>query len=222
MRIFGLAFIVALTGAMSPGPLLALVVGQVLARGPAAVLFLLAGHACLEAALVIGLARGLGRPLRSPAVRAVLGIVGGAVLLWMGWTIIASADGASLAGARGRLMPWWALFLAGAGASLSNPYFTGWWATVGTGQMATMGLRSRRDFGLFLAGHELGDFAWYLLVAAALTTGRRWLTDGVYQRLLWAAGGVVLALGAWFVAAGAFTWLKCARRCGEAAGTARK
>lgn len=94
------------------------------------------------------------------------------------------------------------LFLAGMGASLSNPYFTGWWATVGTGQMATLNLRRRGEFALFLLGHELGDFSWYLLVAAALTAGRGFLTDGVYQCLLWGAGLLVVLIGVIFIGIG--------------------
>ncbi len=192
----------ALTGAMSPGPLLAVVIGQVLARGPLAVVYLLLGHAFLEAVLVAGLARGLGRWLKRPAVRAGLGIVGGAVLIWMGWSIAAAAGEATLAGTRGASMSALTLFLAGMGASLSNPYFTGWWATVGTGQMATLNLRGRREFVLFLLGHELGDFSWYMLVAAVLTAGRGWLTDGVYQGLLWGAGAVVALIGVVFIGIG--------------------
>ncbi|MDP8236798.1 MAG: LysE family transporter [Candidatus Erginobacter occultus] len=208
MKIFGLAFIVALTGAMSPGPLLAVVVGQVLARGPLAVVYLLLGHAFLEAVLVAGLARGLGRWLKRAAVRSGLGIVGGGVLIWMGWSIAAAAGEASLAGSRGSAMSALTLFLAGIGASLSNPYFTGWWATVGTGQMATLNLRGRGEFTLFLLGHELGDFSWYLLVAAALTAGRGWLTDDIYRALLWGAGAVVALIGIVFIGIGARLLLK--------------
>jgi hypothetical protein len=39
------AFVIALSGAMAPGPLLALVIAQVLAQGGGAVLWILAGHA---------------------------------------------------------------------------------------------------------------------------------------------------------------------------------
>lgn len=202
MKIFGLAFIVALTGAMSPGPLLAVVIGQVLARGPLAVVYLLLGHAFLEAVLVAGLARGLGRWLKLPPIRSALGIVGGGVLVWMGWSIAATAGEATLAGTEGSSMSALTLFLAGIGASLSNPYFTGWWATVGTAQMATLNLRRRGEFALFLFGHELGDFSWYILVAAALTAGRGWLTDGVYQGLLWGAGAVVALIGVIFIVIG--------------------
>jgi threonine/homoserine/homoserine lactone efflux protein len=212
MRILCLAFVVALTGAMTPGPFLALVIGQVLAQGLASVAFLLLGHACLEAVLVAGMAKGLGRWLAIVSVRAALGIVGGAVLLWMGWEVFSSAGSASLAAAKGTAMSWLPLFLAGMGASLSNPYFTGWWATVGTGQVATLGLRSREDYALFLVGHELGDVLWYVLVGVALTWGRHWLTDDIYRWLLWICGGVILLLGALFVGIGCRLLLKARGR----------
>lgn len=213
MRIVGLAFVIALTGAMSPGPFLALVIGQVLAQGPYAVVLLLLGHAFVEAVLVAGLARGLGRWLAGARARAALGIVGGGVLLWMGWGVAAAAHGASLARTEGVAMSAPLLFLAGIGASLSNPYFTGWWATVGTGQAATLGLRTRGDYLRFWLGHELGDVAWYVLIAIALTWGRGWLSDDLYQWLLRLCGAVILILGALFIGLG----LRLLRRGGKEA-----
>jgi len=199
LRIFSLAFSLALTGAIAPGPMLALVIGQVLAQGlPAAVLILL-GHALIETVYVFILARGLGRFLANVRVRAGLGLVGGAVLIWMGETILRQAGDASLAASQTTALPWAALILAGIGVSLSNPYFTGWWATVGSGQLATLSLQRRRDYLLFFFGHEAGDALWYLLVALVLTVGRTWLTDGIYQGLLTVCGLIILLLGGLFL-----------------------
>ena len=190
-RIFSLAFVLALTGAVTPGPMLALVIGQALAQGFGAALPILAGHALVEAVLVLLLARG--------RTRAGLGLVGGAVLVWMGAGILAGAGGATLATAAQTALPWWALVCAGAGVSVSNPYFTGWWATVGTGQVAALRLQSRADYLTFFAAHELGDAAWYLFVAALLVLGKSWLTDSVYRTLLGACGAIILLLGGVFL-----------------------
>jgi len=198
-RIFTLAFVLALTGAVTPGPMLALVIGQVLAQGFGAALLILAGHALVETVLVLLLARGLGRWLAGDRIRAGLGLVGGAVLLWMGAGILADAGGASLATAAQAALPWWALMGAGAGVSVSNPYFTGWWATVGTGQVAALRLQSRADYLTFFAAHELGDVVWYLFVAALLVLGKNWLTDSVYRTLLGACGAIILLLGGVFL-----------------------
>jgi threonine/homoserine/homoserine lactone efflux protein len=89
--------------------------------------------------------------------------------------------------------------MAGIGVSLSNPYFTGWWATVGTGHLAALDLRTARDYLSFFAGHELGDLAWYLLVAAVLAGGRPWLTAALYRHLLYGCAAAVLGLAAVFL-----------------------
>jgi hypothetical protein len=52
---------------------------------------------------------------------------------------------------------------------------------VGAGQVARLGLRSRRDHALIWVGHELRDLVWYLFVAACLVSGRSRLSDTVYQ-----------------------------------------
>jgi len=198
-RTFGLAFLIALTGAMVPGPVLALVIGQVLAQGLAAALLVTAGHAILEALLVVGFAFGLSRLLASDRLRGVCSILGGGVLVWMGWGMVCQAPEISLVGAAASPLPWYALILAGAGVSLANPYFTGWWATVGTGQVATFGLKSPGDYAVFYLGHELGDVAWYGFVAAVLVLGKGWFTDAIYRWLVWGCGVLIVGLGLLFL-----------------------
>jgi len=199
-RTAGLAFTLAFTGAVAPGPLLALVIAQSLAQGLGATAFILLGHALLEVVLVVLLARGLGRRLAGPGLRGGLAMAGGAVLVWMGAGLLGEAPGLSLsAAAAERALPWHALLLAGAGVSLTNPYFTGWWATVGSGQMAALRLERPLDYGVFLAAHEAGDAVWYLFVSVVLVAGRAWLTDHVYQVLLTLCAAVIVALGVGFV-----------------------
>ena len=151
---------------------------------------------------VLGFAKGMGRLLTQRKVRGVLSLVGGAVLLWMGLDIMRHADGVSLAAAEAAAMPYLTLIIAGMAVSLSNPYFTGWWATVGTGQVAAFGLRSAKDYTAFFLGHELGDVVWYMFVAAVLAWGRGWLTDPMYQRLLWVCGAAIVILGLLFLGMG--------------------
>ena len=199
-RTAALSFTLAFTGAVAPGPLLALVIGQSLAQGISATVFILLGHALLEVAFVVLLARGLNRWLASVAVRNGLATLGGAVLVWMGATLLGQVTELSLGAAAGaRAMPWHALLLAGAGVSLTNPYFTGWWATVGSGQMAALRLRTFADHAVFLSAHECGDMVWYLLVSLALVAGRGWLTDGLYRGLLTACALVIVGLGMVFM-----------------------
>jgi threonine/homoserine/homoserine lactone efflux protein len=205
-NILGLAFLVALSGAMAPGPLLTLVISQVLAQGVLAVLFILLGHALLELLLVVLLAKGLAKSLERPRLRSSLGILGGAVLAWMGWGLAGGVSTASLSGTPATALSWWMLVLSGMGISLANPYFTGWWISVGSGQMAALELRSPRRLIPFYIGHELGDLAWYLLVAIVLVLGKNWLSDAIYRGLLWGCVAVMIGLGLAFIGVGVRGW----------------
>jgi len=206
-RTFGLAWLIAFTGAATPGPLLALVIGQVLAQGFAAVLLILLGHALLEVVFIAGFALGLSRVLQRQRVRGGLALVGGLALAWMGLSILIHAREASLAASVSQALAWPWLIAAGAGVSLSNPYFTGWWATVGTGQMATFGLQRPLDYAAFWVGHEMGDTVWYVFVAALLALGRHLLSDPIYQGLLMACGAVICLLALVFLVLG----IRCLR-----------
>ena len=201
-KTFGVAFVLALFGAMTPGPVWALVIGQVLAQGIMAAVFVLVGHAVLEGLIVVGFRAGLSQALGQAKVRGVVALVGGGVLVWMGQDILRHAGQMTLHGTAVAPLSWYALVLAGMGVSLANPYFTGWWATVGTGQVAALGLKSWRDFAVFWVGHELGDVAWYMLMAVVLVVGRGWLTDGAYHVLMYVCGAAIGALGVGFVVVG--------------------
>jgi threonine/homoserine/homoserine lactone efflux protein len=206
-RTFGLAWLIAFTGAATPGPLLALVIGQVLATGFSAVLLIMLGHALLEVLFIGGFALGLTQHLQRPRLRGVLALVGGVALAWMGLDILLHARQATLAANAAQAMAWPLLILAGAAVSLSNPYFTGWWATVGAGQVAAFDLRRVRDYLVFWGGHEMGDIVWYAFVAALLALGRNLLSDSTYQILLRACGVLICLLAAVFLVLG----LRCLR-----------
>jgi len=198
-QIIGLAFVLALTGAVAPGPVLVLVIGQVLSQGIRAALYIMLGHALLESLLILGLARGMKKPLNNRLVRMILGVIGGGVLIWMGWNLFQQGGEIGVNGTTPMVMSPVKLILAGIGVSLSNPYFTGWWATVGTGQLAALRLSSGKDFSLFFVGHELGDLVWYLFVAVVVTVGRSWLLGGVYATVLQISAAIILLLGGGFI-----------------------
>ena len=198
-QIIGLAFVLALTGAVAPGPVLVLVIGQVLSQGIRAALYIMLGHALLEALLILGLARGMKKALNNRLVRLILGVIGGGVLIWMGWDLFQQGGDIGVDGTTPMVMSPVKLILAGIGVSLSNPYFTGWWVTVGTGQLAALRLSSRKDYSLFFVGHELGDLVWYLFVAVVVTAGRSWLLGGVYATVLQISAAIIVFLGGGFI-----------------------
>lgn len=204
--LFTTAFIVGLSGAMMPGPMLTLTVGEVSRRGFWAGPLIVAGHAVIELILVIGLALGLVHFMQQPAVTGSIGLFGGAVLVWMGWGIgkdawtkkvcFAASAGAPTVPAEtadhgGRLL------FSGILTSIANPYWSLWWATVGMGYVVMAG----RPAGLaaFFTGHIFADIAWYSLVALAVHTGRNFINDAVFRAVLVSCGCFLVLLGGYFL-----------------------
>lgn len=201
-RLFGLAFLTGFSGAIMPGPLLVAVIGQTALSGFAAAMWLMAGHAALELVTVGLLMVGVQAVLSRPTVRAAVSLTGGAVLIWMGAEMVRSASGVRLdLSASATAVPWWQLPVMGAAVCLSNPYFLGWWATIGSGQLAAMAPRGAVEYAAFYLGHEGSDFAWYTLVALLVVTGRRWLTPQIHAGLIIGCGIAIILLGIWFVVA---------------------
>lgn len=199
-RLFALAFLTGFSGAIMPGPLLVAVIGQTALSGFAAAMWLLTGHAALEMLTVALLMVGVQAALNRPRVRAFISLVGGAVLIWMGEEMVRSASAVRLEmSAAATPVPWWQLPIMGAAVCLSNPYFLGWWATIGSGQLAAMAPRDGVEYAAFYLGHEASDFAWYAFVALLVVTGRRWLTPQIHAGLILGCGAALVLLGAWFL-----------------------
>lgn len=92
--IFSFSFLVALTGAMVPGPLLTYTIlksAKSHGRGYLMGLWIIIGHALIEMGVVIFLLLGFSFVLTNVLVIRSLGIVGGLILLYFGLSIIRDA-----------------------------------------------------------------------------------------------------------------------------------
>jgi threonine/homoserine/homoserine lactone efflux protein len=211
--IFATAFAVGLSGAVSPGPVLAATIKGVAKSGFWYGPLVIVGHAILELPVVVGLGLGLGGFLEKQLVLAVISIVGGAVLGIMAAGMLreirtailpaSDASGTNVTGERGK-----AVWL-GIAASLSNPYWFLWWATAGLALIAwANGLAAERQLpaglGLssFYFGHILADLSWYAFISFMLATGRRLFTNKTYRVLIGLCGVFLLWLGGFFLYSG--------------------
>lgn len=202
--IFVTSFVVALSGAMMPGPLLVLTISEASRRGFWAGPLLIIGHGALELLLVIALALGLSELINSELVSQVIGFVGGSILIGMGLFIarrgwqkgtILTADSP---GVKGGGM----LVASGVIASVSNPYWFIWWLTLGLTYMLWSLKLGMAGVASFFTGHILADFGWYALVAFVVATGRKVITDAIYWRLLIVCGFALVILGGYFIISG--------------------
>jgi len=204
-RLFLLAFATGFSGAVMPGPLLVMNIQQSTIQGLIAPIGLITGHALLELVTVALLVAGLGAVLRRPRVRGSVGLVGGAALVYMAVDMLRSAGGLSLDLDQSAQVayPFWQLMVFGAAVCAANPYFLGWWAAVGMGQLAHMAPRSLSEYVAFYLGHEASDYVWYTIVGILIVTGRHLLTEGLYRGLIYVCGAIIGLLGLWFIYTGA-------------------
>ncbi|MBV1769167.1 MAG: LysE family transporter [Eubacteriales bacterium] len=211
--LFITAFVVGLTGAMAPGPLLTLTVAEVAKRGFWAAPLLMVGHAVLEGALIIALTLGLATYLIMNEVMGAIALLGGIFLLWMGYTIARDAlkNRISLSSTqeaattdRTTRVPMGAPRLMGLGilTSVSNPYWSLWWATIGLGYITLSLEQGSVGLAAFFTGHILADFFWYGLIAAAIVGGRRFFTPAIYRGVLTVCGVFLVGLGGYFINSG--------------------
>jgi threonine/homoserine/homoserine lactone efflux protein len=193
----GSAFVVALSGAMAPGPYLTVTITRTITRGRLSAALMLVGHAALEGLLLVGFAFGLQNFLTRPTVASILALVGGVVLLWMGQGLLRGAVKGTIAlatdapAAESRLGP----VLHGAAVSLSNPYWTLWWATIGVKLASDALAIGWMGVVAFFIGHELADVVWYGLVIVGVSSGRRLLSDRLYRVIIGACAVFLLYLG---------------------------
>jgi threonine/homoserine/homoserine lactone efflux protein len=177
--------VISLSGVIVPGPLLAVTIAKG-PEGPHAGAWIGLGHGVVEMPLIALIALGFGTLFSSRPFTLVVGLLGGVMLVYLGAGIV-RARGELTAGAVN--LPYRAL-PSGALATLMNPYFFVWWATVGAAlvmKAAAWGLPGLLLFGVV---HWSCDLAWYWLVTVALARGGQ--NAGKVSRAVYFGAGLLL------------------------------
>ncbi len=199
--IFVSSFIIALSGAIMPGPLLTATISESSQRGFLAGPLLIVGHALLELLLLITLVLGLAPFLQRDDVFAFVAIAGGVILLWMAAGMFRSLPRLSLSLNPGALKRG-SLIINGALYSIANPYWIIWWATIGFGYVIFSWRYGTAGIMFFFTGHILADLAWYSAVSAAVGKGRHLFTDRLYRWIIGACALVLILFAFYFFYAG--------------------
>jgi len=187
VTIFVSSFIIAISGALMPGPLLAVTVRHTSRQGFVAAPMLVLGHAVLEAVLLALLIFGLIEWLKGDAPIAVVSIAGSCMLLWMAAGMAKEArtirfqaekeNAAEFSTSAGKLR----IVADGILSSVANPYWFLWWATIGLGYLLLAQGRGTSGVMAFFFGHISADVVWYLLVGWVVSAGRGWFADRAYR-----------------------------------------
>ena len=199
--IFFSSFIIALSGAMMPGPLLTATISESSQRGFLAGPLLVVGHGILELLLLVALVLGIAPFLQRGDVFAVVAISGGIILIWMAVGMFRRLPSLSMslnhvASKRGSIV------LNGVVLSIVNPYWIIWWATIGFGYVIYSWQFGMAGIVFFFTGHILADFAWYSAVSTAVGKGRHLFTDRLYRGTIATCAVVLILFAIYFFYAG--------------------
>jgi len=199
--IFASSFVIALSGALMPGPLLTVTVSESARRGSSAGPLVILGHGILELALVLLLLAGLGPFLRHDNVFVFIALAGGAILLWMAVSMFRSLPGLRFA-AEADDEAGQNLVLAGILFSLANPYWTIWWASIGLGYILQSVQYGMPGVAAFFSGHILADLGWYALISLGVAKGRNYFSDTAYRRLVGGCASFLVVFSCYFLWSG--------------------
>jgi threonine/homoserine/homoserine lactone efflux protein len=210
MDIFIQSLIIGFSGAMMPGSLLTYTIEKSMKIGPKAGFLVSVGHSLLELLLVILLFLGLGKYLETPLAQMIIGILGGAVLIFFGVSMIKDVvqGKINIEMKESTTSKSGGIILGSALISASNPYFAVWWAAVGLGlMMNAYNLLGLAGVVLFYTGHILADFTWYMSVSFVIGKTRRFINMKVYRVIIIILGAVLIGFGAGFLVASGKTAL---------------
>jgi threonine/homoserine/homoserine lactone efflux protein len=207
VEIFFGAMVVGFSGALTPGPMLTLVISSTAEKGFWTSFFIVVGHALLELLVVAAFFLGLLRYLENPLIAKIIGIVGGVFLLYLGVDIIISVfrkkftiDFKSMIKKRTMTAKSTGIIvLKGILVSLMNPYWYIWWISIGAAFIIKSVKFNIGGVTAFFTGHISADFIWYLFIGFLISTGRRFLNQKIYNGILIACSVFLFYLGIRFI-----------------------
>jgi threonine/homoserine/homoserine lactone efflux protein len=200
--LFSVGFVLGLTGAMAPGPLLTVTIGESARRGGIVGPLVVLGHGILEFTLLFLIVFGLGKVLHNEIIFAVIAFVGGIILIYMGYDTIKGLKGYSLAGPTDTKSRGVHPVVSGIVVSLSNPYWFIWWLTIGMGYVMFA-----KEFGLagilaFFVGHILSDLVWYSFISYGIQLGGRYVSIRIIKSILFICSIFLIFFGCFFLVKG--------------------
>ena len=199
----GVVILTSLSGVMAPGPMLAVTLAKSL-KSPWTGLQVALGHAVIEVPLILLVYFGLARFLGNVGVQLVLGVLGGGMIMWMGFGMFRTRR---VMTPEGRDTAYGAV-KAGILMSGLNPFFLVWWITVGSLLLMNF-LQAVGTWGLFIfiIVHWLCDLVWLSLVSGVVFRMRSFWGQKTQEIVFIVLGLALLYFGASFIIKGIINYI---------------
>jgi threonine/homoserine/homoserine lactone efflux protein len=202
LAIFWTSFLIGFSGALVPGPVLTVTIKEAGRRGARAGPLVTLGHGIAEIGITVALILGVSAFLTDPRVKTVVAIVGGLFLIAMGINmlyrvrslgeVIAEETGKEISSDRTPI-------LLGMSATLSNPYWFGWWGSIGATMLVASSSLGHMGIVAFVTGHVLSDFVWYTIVSCLVSLGLSYSRGLWYKITFGVCGGFLVVVGILFI-----------------------
>ncbi len=190
----GSVAVISLSGVLMPGPVFAVTIAcgfQDRWSGWKIAL----GHALVEVPTIAAIFLGLSAFLKDEALLTAIGLLGGAVLLYLGFDVVRTRKEVVMSCSTRYKSPFW----AGVMTTAANPGWLLWWATVGAGLTATAVTFGLWMLPLFVIVHVTCDLLWEGFVGMTVFgTKGRWSTTW-HQRVIAASGALMMAFAFMFI-----------------------
>lgn len=189
LLLLGATVVISLSGVMMPGPVTAGAIAKGAEDKKAGVKIAL-GHAMVEFPIIAFVAVGLTF-IASWEAKAVIGVVGGVLLIYLGIQLFRPVDEEE---ERFPYRP----TIVGVMTSAANPYFFVWWATVGAALITRALQYCVLFFVVFAVVHWSCDLLWdSFLTFSSHSNLDHWQK---HRRKVFAiCGGIMLVFGVWFI-----------------------
>jgi len=189
--------VISFSGVMMPGPMTAVTLAKSY-KSPWAGTQIALGHAIIEVPMILLIYFGFAQFFQNDIVRLVLSVVGSGMILWMGISMFRARVEVV---EKGKDLPYNS-FTAGILASVFNPFFLLWWATIGG-----MLIMRILDFGtagliVFIIIHWSCDLLWLSVFSVVVYRTHTLWGRKLQEWLFIACSLLLVGFGLWFLISG--------------------
>jgi threonine/homoserine/homoserine lactone efflux protein len=194
----GTVVVTSLSGVMMPGPMFTVTLAKSL-KSPWAGVLVSLGHAVIEVPLILVIYFGLKSFFQNEILQLVLSVLGGGMIVWMGYDLFRSRKKIVKEGKDTS----YNAFVAGILMSGLNPFFLFWWATVGS-LLLTQFIDAVGAWGLpfFIVVHWLCDFIWLSIVSFTIFKTHSFWGEKVQEWVFIVLSVALLYFGGQFIVKG--------------------
>ncbi|MCW3999456.1 MAG: LysE family translocator [Candidatus Bathyarchaeota archaeon] len=194
--------LISLSGVLMPGPLFAATI-QKAAKSKISGALIAVGHGIIEFPLMFAIFFLLSEFQVPVTVQVAVGLVGGALMVFMGAQTYRSRHTVQDAA----VSPKRDSVLAGAYTTAANAGFILWWLTIGTTLIFNAKIFGLLGFSIFAGVHWFVDFAWYTAAAFLIFKSQRFWNERVRMGITLFCVAVFVGFGLFFMASALWTLL---------------